>query len=89
MTHRTEANPPTPIELATSDVVRLMEASVHTAFLSYHLDKPNKGFTYTEPEFRRMLALYFHGKSIAEWCRDLHIPDATDPTDKPDHGGES
>jgi hypothetical protein len=89
MTHRTEAPTPSPIERATADV---LESIRHNA-IHFHRERglanPAKGFSFTEADFLRVLALYFHDKTLAEWCRDLGIPDATDPDDKPSHGGEA
>jgi hypothetical protein len=79
VTARTEANPPTPVELAAAAVTESMNAAA-TAHYAQH----QVGLLQHIPEqaFRRILALYFHDKSLADWCRDLHIPDATDPHDK-------
>jgi hypothetical protein len=35
----------------------------------------------TEREFRRILALYFHDKSISDWCANLGIPDLSEAAD--------
>jgi hypothetical protein len=86
MTHRTEANPPTPIERAIADILESIGRNA-AHFQREHNVAKLQGIP--EPEFRRILALYFHDKSLAEWCRDLGIPDATDPEDKPSHGGEA
>ena len=71
MTTRTEANPPTPIERATIDVVRSIDAH---ARLAYKEENVLSQRGTTEQEFRRILALYFHDKSLADWCHDLGIP---------------
>lgn len=73
MTHRTELNPPTPIELATEIVVRNIEATATTAHANGEVGKH-----FTLAQFKRILALYFADKSVADWCRDLGIPDASD-----------
>jgi hypothetical protein len=78
VTHRTEANPPTRIEKATMDTVTKLSQDIS---VSYHTNRVQEQHGTTEPEFRRILALYFHDKSIADWCRDLGIQDATDPAD--------
>jgi len=78
MTHRTEANPPTPIEQATFDVLQSLSVAIIQAHKARNVESLQR---MTEPQFRRILALYFHDKSIADWCRDLGIPDATDPHD--------
>ena len=85
MTHRTEANEPLPVELATSDV---LESIGHNARTFHRQHKVLEAQRIDEEGFKRILALYLYNKSLAEWCRDLHIPDATDPLDKPSHGGE-
>jgi hypothetical protein len=89
MTHRTEAPKPTPIEQATQDVLAHIRVNAAQAHQARNLNNPAKGFSFTQGEFLRILALYFHDKSLADWCRDLGIPDASDPRDKPSHGGEA
>jgi hypothetical protein len=85
MTKRTEANPPTPVELATADVVETIAHNAHH-FHQEHAVQPRQHID--EKAFRRIIALYFFHKSLADWCHDLGIPDATDPTDRQEHGGE-
>ena len=86
MTNRTEGNPPTAVERATQDVIESINSNArhfhheHAVQIHQHID---------EASFRRILALYFHNKSLADWCHDLGIPDATDPSDKPNYGGEA
>jgi hypothetical protein len=78
VTKRTEANLPTPIEIATRNV---LESIRHNAQHFYRENEVRRHHETTEIEFLRILALYFHDKSIADWCNDLDIPDATDPAD--------
>jgi hypothetical protein len=76
VTHRTEANPPSPIEIATRDVLESIKNTA-TLYYSEHGVGAKQGATL--PQFLRIVALYFHDKSLADWCHDLGIPDATDP----------
>jgi hypothetical protein len=86
MTHRTETNPPTRIERATADTVASIRHNARHFYDEYNVATQH----HTTPnEFLRILALYLHDKTLAEWCRDLGIPDATNPADKPSHGGEA
>ncbi len=87
MTHRTEANQPTPIEQATEDILRMLSAAISRC---HEVKRVAQRQGVSEPQFRRLLALYFHDKTIADWCRDFGIEDATDPSDKPSHepGGQ-
>jgi hypothetical protein len=78
MTQRTEANPPTPNEKDSATVLVLLGGTISATYK--HCNVQSQHGT-TEQEFRRILALYFHGKSIRDWCKDLGIPDATDPMD--------
>jgi len=84
MTHRTEHHQPTPVENATRDVLAVLSAAITAQHQHHGIARMN----IPEKEFRRILALYFHNKSIADWCHDLSIADATDPDDKPSRGGE-
>ena len=79
MTQRTEANKPTPVEVATAEVLRDLGRAIHDAHARNRLDLPTRGFAYTEPEFRRMLALYFFDKPLADWAEALAIADPSDP----------
>ena len=85
MTHRTDTNPPTRIETATAATLNAMCDAAALNYREHGLEIQR----IDEPGFRRILALYFHHKTLADWCRDLGIPDATDPADKPTHGGEA
>jgi len=78
MTSRTEANQPTPIERATRDVAQSIAHNAHHFYREHRVDLQHGT---TEPEFKRILALYFHDRSLADWSQDLGIPDATDPHD--------
>jgi hypothetical protein len=80
MTHRTESSPPTPIEQATATLLQELSANISQAMLRFDIHRTQH---IDEKSFRRILALCFHDKSLADWCRDLGIPDATDPADKP------
>lgn len=80
MTHRTEANQPTPVEVATAEVMRDLSRSISEAYARNRLDKPTHGFAYTEQEFRRMLALYLFDKPLADWAALLGIHDPSDPS---------
>lgn len=77
MTTRTDTNPATAIEIATENVVHSIR---HAATLYYAENQVARHHATTEPQFLRVLALYFADKSIADWCRDLGIPDATEST---------
>jgi hypothetical protein len=81
MTNRTEAYQPTAIEMATQ---RTLEMLTQAVTVTYKTQRVEQQQGTTEAEFRRILALYFFDKTIADWCHDLGIQDATDP-----HGGAS
>ncbi len=85
MTERTDSNSMTPIEKATVRVLQELSKTVSMAYIAFEVGRQHGT---TEPEFRRIIALYFHDKTITDWCHDLAIADATDPADKPSHGGE-
>jgi len=85
MTQRTEGNPPTPIETATEKVLNALSATITKEHKAHGLEHNQRT---SEKDFRRILALYFHDKTLQDWCRDLGIQDATDPAHKPSHGGD-
>ena len=78
MTHRTELNPQTPIENATNRVIKELNDTITSAYIAFHINSQHQT---SETEYRRILALYFHDKSLMDWCHDLGIQDATDPAD--------
>jgi hypothetical protein len=82
MTRRTEASPPTPIEQASAAVIESINAAITAHYCELQVGPKQR---IPEQEFRRIIALYFTHKTLADWCRDLHIADATDPQDRPDH----
>jgi hypothetical protein len=82
MTHRTDANPPTAIEKATTDTVESIRHNAHHFHHEHNLANPAKGFACTEEAFLRILALYLHDKSLADWANDLGIPDPSDPSER-------
>jgi hypothetical protein len=79
MTHRTEANPPTPVERATQDVLESIIPNARHFHREHALAELQQ---IDEPGFRRILALYFFNKSLGDWCHDLGIPDATHPPER-------
>jgi len=81
MTRRTEANPPAPIERAVLNVIGELDAAIRTHYREEGLQTNS---AITEPEFRRIIALHFHDRTLTEWCRIFGIPDATDPEDRGD-----
>lgn len=86
MTHRTESNPPTPIECATNDVVQAIRNNAlhfhreYAVLPEQHID---------ERAFLKILALYLHDRTLQDWCKDLGIPEALDPANKPYYGGQA
>jgi hypothetical protein len=78
VTHRTDSNQASPIELATQDVLTILSASIRQQYTAHQVDRQHGT---TEAEFRRILALYFHDKSLADWCHDLGIQDVGDRRD--------
>jgi hypothetical protein len=79
MTHRTEMNQPTPIENATRGILLDLSDMLHE---HYSMSGVGAIQHIPEDEFRRIIALYFYNKSISDWCQDLHVQDATDPTER-------
>jgi hypothetical protein len=65
MTNRTE-HEYSPIEKATHDVLAEFDQAVRDA---YRRHKP----AIPEKEFRRILTLYFHDKSMSEWADLLGV----------------
>ena len=82
MTHRTEGSKQTPIEQATMDTVLSIGQNAVHFYREYQVERQNN---MTRGQFLRILALYLHDKSLTDWCLDLGIPDAADPSDKPNH----
>lgn len=76
----------TPIEKASERVLQELSKIVTMAYVAFEVRRQHGT---TEHEFRRILVLYFHDKTIADWSHDLAIEDATDPHDKPSHGGQN
>jgi hypothetical protein len=85
LTTRMEANQPTPIENATMKILRELDSAIT---LHYRGERVSGKHGTTEREFRRILALYFHDKSISDWCASLGIPDISDPADRRKLGGK-
>jgi len=86
VTLRTEHQQATPVEIATQEVLSTVSAAIT---VMHSQNKLTERQHITEKEFRRILALYFEQKTLADWCHDFEIPDATDPHDKPPHGREA
>jgi len=86
MTHRTEHAQPTPVEIATREVLQSIPNIARSYFIEHQIAARQR---IPEKEFLRILALYFEQKTLADWCHDFGIPDASDPSDKPSHGGEA
>jgi hypothetical protein len=82
MTHRTDTNPPTAIERATTDTLESIKHNARHFHREHNLANPTTGSPCTPEAFLRILALYLHDKSLADWCHDLGIPDATDHQDR-------
>ncbi len=80
MTHRTEVHQPTPIEIATKATLDQLRPNAEKA---YELCGVARQHGTTLSEFKRIFVLYLHDKSLADWCHDLGIEDATHPNDKP------
>ena len=64
MTQRTESNPPSQIEVATTQVIQGLNDAITRA----HADHATK---ISELQFRHILAGYFHNKSLIDWAQDL------------------
>jgi hypothetical protein len=79
MTNRTEANPPTTVEIATAEVMDLLSSAITTAHQKHNLNHAARGISFTEAEFRKIIALYLHDKSIGEWASNLGIPNPEKP----------
>lgn len=79
MTSRTEAYQPTPIEQATKRALEMFSEAVSVTYKVYRVQSQHGT---TEAEFRRILALYLHDKSLTDWCADLQIEDASDPGER-------
>jgi len=61
----------TPAEKATADLenqLYIISESLHRQ----HTVSPQMNLT----SYHRMLVLYFHDKSLRDWCRVFHIPDS-------------
>jgi hypothetical protein len=86
LTTRMEANQPTPIENATLKILRELDSAIT---LHCRGERVSGQHGTTEREFRRILALYFHDKSISDWGASLGIPDISDPADRRKLGGKS
>ena len=89
MTILTEGTDITPLERATEAVTTGLSDLITISHIEHKLAAPRNGVAFTEQQFRRLLALYFHDRTVQQWCQILGIPDASDPEDKPDHGGEA
>ena len=65
---------PTRVERATEAVLLQLSAAIRASFISYGVSQ-QQGMN--EDAFRRVLALYFTDRTLAEWCTILGIADAT------------
>jgi hypothetical protein len=74
-----EANQATRIENATMKILRELDSAIT---LHSRGERVSGQHGTTEREFRRILALYFHDKSISDWCANFGIPDINDPADR-------
>ncbi len=83
MTARDEymQHPQSPVELATARVDKAIVTAVEQAYVNQ-----NVAVQTTLSDFKRIVALYFEGKSLRDWCRQIGIPV---PDGHHDHGGES
>jgi hypothetical protein len=79
MTHRTELNVPTRIEVATRQILQDLTEAVHQRYAVCGVGAAHR---MQEDEFRRIIAFFFFNKSLTDWCHDLSIVDATDPTER-------
>lgn len=79
MTARAELVPPTPCEEACEELVSRIR---HFAIEAHREHRVAEEQQISRESFLRIVALYFENKSLADWCRDLGILDATDPSEK-------